>query len=148
VGSRPVAAVLAVLVALFVLVGIAQLRRPASSCGCFGRLSARPSALHPVVNALLAALAVLAAVTDAPGLGAVLVDGVLGPTEAVALVVATAVAAWLVIVTLTVLPATVDAAGRAGRPHEPAGVRPFSIEHPSAPAATTSSPPAPEGMGP
>ena len=88
-----------------------RLRRmaPGRSCGCFGSRSAPPSALHVAVDLGGCAAGVAAAAAGAPGA----LEGwwrlpYAGVPEAIAI----AVAAWLVVVVMTTLPATLAAARR------------------------------------
>jgi hypothetical protein len=92
-----------------------------ASCGCFGRLSARPSALHVAVNGAMAAGAAAAAMVDVPAL----VPTALADDGGGMLVFAgLALATWLVVAVLTVLPDTLAAARR--QPAAPA-VREFAL---------------------
>jgi hypothetical protein len=109
-GGRVLAAVVAV---LFLGFTVAMLRLRAGgdavSCGCFGRSSAPPTFVHVAVDALAAAVAVTAAALDAPGFLAVRPDL---PAAGVPQLLVTALAVWLVVVTLTVLPEALVAARR------------------------------------
>lgn len=95
------------------------------SCGCFGRLSARPSAVHLVTNAGLALVAVIAVAADPPALATLV--GTADPLlDGVVLVGLVALATALVVAVLTVLPATNEAA----RPATDPAVRLFEIGAP------------------
>jgi hypothetical protein len=100
----------------FVVVLATLLRRgDRSSCGCFGRLSTRPTRLHLAVDTMLAVVAVAAVAADPPGL-LDLMEQAPSMFEAGLLVGVVVLAAVLTVVVLTVLPATAEAA----RPDEPA----------------------------
>jgi hypothetical protein len=90
-----------------------------ASCGCFGRLSGPASGLHFAADVVLAVTAFAAAVVDVPAPAALV--AVLPPLDGLVLVALVALAAWLTIVVLTVLPDALD----AGR-HPP--VHGFRIE--------------------
>jgi hypothetical protein len=112
-----------------VLMGrLLQLGDAAASCGCFGRLSARPSPLHLAVDLAGASVGVLALIT-AP---ASFFD-VRGTLDAGGLLEAGYIllAAWLVVVIMTVLADTMDAT-RRGPATVP--VRTFSV--PTSPERT------------
>jgi uncharacterized membrane protein YphA (DoxX/SURF4 family) len=87
----------------------------AVSCGCFGRASAPPSAVHVVANVGAALVAMAAAITATDGLwtGRDQLEG--GPLPTLALVAA---GAWLLVTVMTVLPDTLAATRRG--PLEPA----------------------------
>jgi hypothetical protein len=124
-GSRPFAAAVAAAFVVFTAVIGVQLRRPGgatASCGCFGRLSARPSALHLAANAVLALVAAGAAVGDVPAPLALVRSA--GPGEGLVTVGVVALATWLTVSVVTVLPATLAVARRG--PAEQA-VRLFDI---------------------
>ncbi len=111
--------VLAGLFALFavVMARLVAMGPAASSCGCFGTLSTRPTAVHVITDALAAGVALAAGLTAAPGiLGAVSeLGGVLGA----AFVPLVALGAWGLVAVVTVLPDALDAAGRGGPPSGP-----------------------------
>ncbi len=115
----PAAYVLAGLFAVFavVMARLVAMGPAASSCGCFGTLSTRPTAVHVVTDALAAAVALAAALTATPGiLGAVReLGGVLGAV----FVPLVALGAWALVAVVTVLPDALDAAGRGGPPSGP-----------------------------
>ena len=120
--GRAVAAGVALLFAAFAAMTARLVRGDgAVSCGCFGRLSARPSPVHVALNGAMAAGAATAAVLDVPAV----VPTALAPDGGGPLVLAgVALAAWLAVAVLTVLPDTLDAARR--RPAPPA-VREFAL---------------------
>ena len=99
------------------------------SCGCFGRYSAPPSAIHLVANLVSAGVGLAAAVTAPPALLDVLADQPLAGVPLLALV---GVATGLVIAITTVLPDALDAARGGGTA---AGVRRFTVDPPT-PEAT------------
>ena len=108
-----------------VVVRLLRLGDAAPSCGCFGRLSSAPSRLHVMVNLAAASVAVVAAVHNGPGLAALTTDGAGIPMiELVVAAALVALASWLVIAVVTVLPPTLEATRRGPRP--PA-VRTFDI---------------------
>ena len=85
--------------------------RPSASCGCFGEEGVPLTALHVVIDALLAAAAVTAAVVGAPGVAD------LGPGGAPWLVVPLAAVGTLVVRMLLVdLPVLADAIRTAAAP--------------------------------
>src|SRR6478735_9809131 len=110
VGGRVLAAAVAVLFAVFTA-AVLRLRAggDAVSCGCFGRSSAPPTMVHVVVDAVAAAAAVAAAVIDAPGFWSMRPDL---PTAGVPQLLLTALAVWLGVAVLTVLPEALVAARR------------------------------------
>jgi hypothetical protein len=112
-GGRVLGATTALAFVVFAFVAWRLTRMPdASSCGCFGRLSAEPTRWHVGVNVAVAIGAAAAAVADAPGFldartelpGGGLVFGALA-----------LVGAWLVVATLTVLPEAMVATRRGPR---------------------------------
>ena len=130
-GGPLFAAVTAVLFAGFT-VSILRLRATtdgAVSCGCFGRASAPPSAVHVTVDAVAAAIAALAAVTVAPGFTGMRPDL---PGAGVAYLLVVAVAVGLAVALMTALPEALTAARRV--PASEAGrarpVRVFTMEAP------------------
>ena len=128
-GGWLLAAIVAVLFAAFT-VAILRLRAAgpeAASCGCFGRSSAPPTLIHAVVDAAAAAVAVAAAVTDAPGFLSMRPDL---PLAGVPQLVCTYVAVALAVAVLTVLPETVVAARRTPASESAARLRTFSVEAP------------------
>ena len=68
VGGRAVAAAVAVLYGVFAVAVVLARRAGAPSCGCFGAVSAPPSAVHAVVNVASALVAAAAAALGAPSL--------------------------------------------------------------------------------
>jgi len=131
VGGRVLAAAVAVLFAVFT-VAVLRLRAggDAVSCGCFGRSSAPPTMVHVVVDAVAAAAAVAAAVIDAPGFWSMRPDL---PAGGVPQVLLTALAVWLGVAVLTVLPEALVAARRvpATEAERTArALRTFSLESP------------------
>jgi len=132
VGGWLAATAVAVLFAVFT---VAMLRLRASgdavSCGCFGRASAPPTLVHVVGDALAAAVAVAAAAVDAPGFLEVRPDL---PAAGVPQLLLTALAVWLGVAALTVLPEALVAARRV--PLDEAqrrsrALRTFSLESPA-----------------
>ena len=108
-----------------VVVGLLRLGAAAPSCGCFGRLSSSPSRLHVGVNIGAAVVALVAGAGDEPGLVG-LANGGTGSSmiELVVAAALVALASWLVIAVVTVLPPALEATRRGPRP--PA-VRTFEI---------------------
>jgi hypothetical protein len=100
---------------------LVRLGDAAASCGCFGRLSSRPSFVHVGVDAAAAVVAAIGALTGTPGFLELRSDL---PAAGVPQLLLVALGAWLVVVTLTVLPDTLAAARRG--PRQPS-VRPFEI---------------------
>jgi hypothetical protein len=80
--------------------------RGTAGCGCFGANSAPVGRLHVAVNVVIAAIAVAAAATDLDGIAAA-TDAPWAGTPFLGL---TALLTWMVYVTLTALPAALDAA--------------------------------------
>lgn len=78
----------------------------APSCGCFGRLSAKPTWVHVAADAGAALVAGTAAATGVPGLGEVLGDTPLGGAVLVGFV---ALGTWAMVAVLTLLPDTLAA---------------------------------------
>jgi uncharacterized membrane protein YphA (DoxX/SURF4 family) len=125
VGGWVAAAAVTAAYLVFVAVLSVQLSDGADgSCGCFGRLSSRPSPVHLVTNAALALVAVTAVVTDPPGLLATVgqADPVVDGIVLAALVV---LAAALVVAVLTVLPAAGEATRADGT--DAGAVRTFAL---------------------
>ena len=94
---------------------------PLSSCGCFGRADTPATVLHAVVDATLAACALVVAVALAGGGGPAAIRSVPGalvdqPGHGVPLVLAAAVGAWLAGHVLSTLPRTRAASGHHGGP--------------------------------
>lgn len=98
-----------------------QLGDAATSCGCFGRLSSRPTAIHVAVDVVAAAVAGFAAAVDAPGFLDARPDL---PAAGIPYLLLVALGTWLVTATLTVLPDTLVAARRG--PAAPT-TRPFEV---------------------
>jgi uncharacterized membrane protein YphA (DoxX/SURF4 family) len=85
--------------AVFVVGALAR-DTPLSSCGCFGRADTPPTPVHVVANAVIAAVALLAAAADAPSPYSEW-GRALGPSAAsLALSVATAAVGYLVLAVL------------------------------------------------
>ena len=131
VGGWALAAAVAVLFAVFT-VAVLRLRAggEAVSCGCFGRSSAPPTMVHVVVDAVAALVAVAAAITDAPGFLSMRPDL---PAAGVPQLGLTALAVWLGVALLTVLPEALVAARRvpATEAQRTArALRTFSLESP------------------
>jgi hypothetical protein len=122
-GSRLAAGAVGAAFLVFTLMVGALLRGGVSaSCGCFGRLSARPSAVHLATNAAMALVAIGAVAVDVPApLPAVLSST--APAETVLLLALVGLATALVVGALTVLPATLELVGRPGG----SGVRRFGL---------------------
>ena len=113
-------------------VSILRLRATADgavSCGCFGRASAPPSAVHVTVDAVAAAIAALAAVTVAPGFIGMRPDL---PGAGVAYLLVVAVAVGLAVALMTALPEALTAARRvpASEADRARPVRVFTMEAP------------------
>jgi hypothetical protein len=130
-GGRVPAAAVAVLFAVFT-VAVLRLRAggEAVSCGCFGRSSAPPTMVHVVVDVVAALVAVAAAVTDAPGFVSMRPDL---PAAGIPQLGLTALAVWLGVALLTVLPEALVAARRvpATEAQRTArALRTFSLESP------------------
>jgi hypothetical protein len=130
-GGRILAAGVAVLFAAFT-VAVLRVRAggEAVSCGCFGRSSAPPTLVHVAVDALAAAVALVAVVVDPPGL----ID-LVGATPAggIPLVGLTVLAVWLTVALLTVLPEALVAARRvpaAEADRAARALRTFTVESP------------------
>jgi hypothetical protein len=130
-GGRILAAGVAVLFAAFT-VAVLRVRAGggAVSCGCFGRSSAPPTLVHVAVDALAAAIALVAVVVDPPGQ----IDHV-GETPAggIPLVGLTVLAVWLTVALLTVLPEALVAARRvpaAEADRAARALRTFTVESP------------------
>jgi hypothetical protein len=125
VGGRVLALLTAAAFAVFTLLAARLVRLPTTaSCGCFGRYSGDTTWLHVGVDAAVAAVALTAAVFDAPGFITARADL---PGAGVAFIALAAIGAWLVIATMTVLPDALVAARRGPRP---ATVRSFEITRP------------------
>jgi hypothetical protein len=126
-GGRVAPTALAVLYLVFAAVAWRLVRvGQASSCGCFGRLSAPATPVHVTADLAAAAVAAGAAVTAAPGLTGLDAGGPLPQVTVLALV---AVGTWLAVAILTVLPATLVAARRVPAR---AAVQEFRIGPPAA----------------
>jgi hypothetical protein len=95
IGGRVPAAALAALYAAFAVVVVAARRRGAESCGCFGSVAAPPSAVHVVVNATSAAVALAAAAVGVEALPDVMADQ---PWAGVPYLLTVATGAWLIVV--------------------------------------------------
>jgi hypothetical protein len=131
VGSRALAAAVTAAFALFaVVVGLVLGRRPSggerggpadvASCGCFGRLSARPSPVHLAGDAVAAVVAAGAAIAGAPAAFEVLRRS--APADALVFAALVALGTGLAVAVLTVLPETAGAARPA-----PAAPRAFAV---------------------
>lgn len=117
VGGRLASAATALLFVLFaVLSELARRRAPGVSCGCFGRYSTAPTALHVGVDLTAALVAITATVLDPPPLGDVVADQ---PLAGVPFLLLVLIGAALVMVITTALADTLEAAER-----RPAGARP------------------------
>ncbi len=123
VGGPVATGTVAVLFTAFTLITLRLVRLgdAAASCGCFGRLSSRPSLVHVGVDAVAAGVAAVGAVTGTPGFVELQPDL---PGAGLAQLLLVAVGTWLVVVTLTVLPDTLAAARRG--PRQPS-VRTFEV---------------------
>jgi uncharacterized membrane protein YphA (DoxX/SURF4 family) len=131
VGGRVAALAVAVLFVAFT-VAVLRLRigGEAVSCGCFGRSSAPPTLVHVVVDATAAAVAVAAAVVDTPGFVSMRPDL---PAAGVPQLLVTALAVWLAVAVLTVLPEALVAARRTPASEDRRTARAlstFSLESP------------------
>jgi Methylamine utilisation protein MauE len=131
VGGRGLAIAVAVLFTIFTI-AVLRLRAggEAVSCGCFGRSSAPPTMVHVVVDVVAALVAVAAAVTDAPGFVSTRPDL---PAAGIPQLGLTALAVWLGVALLTVLPEALVAARRvpATEAQRTArALRTFSLESP------------------
>ncbi len=131
VGGRALAAAVALLFAVFT-VAVLRLRASgdAVSCGCFGRSSAPPTMVHVVVDAVAAVVAASAAALDAPGYLSVRPEL---PAAGVPQLVLTAIAVWLAVSVLTVLPEALVAARRvpvAEAERRARALRTFTVESP------------------
>jgi uncharacterized membrane protein YphA (DoxX/SURF4 family) len=131
VGGWAPAVAVAVLFTVFT-VAVVRLRSggEAVSCGCFGRSSAPPTMLHVVVDVVAVAVAVAAAVVDAPGFVSVRADL---PAAGVPQLLLTALAVWLGVAVLTVLPEALVAARRvpsSDAKRTARALRTFSLESP------------------
>jgi uncharacterized membrane protein YphA (DoxX/SURF4 family) len=131
VGGAWLAAAVAILFAVFT-VAVLRLRRggEAVSCGCFGRSSSPPTAIHVVVDLVAALVAASAAAVDAPGFLSMRPDL---PAAGVPQLGLTALAVWLAVALLTVLPEALVAARRvpaAEAERNARALRTFSLESP------------------
>lgn len=131
VGGRAFGAAVAVLFAVFT-VAVVRLRAggEAVSCGCFGRSSAPPTLVHVVVDALAFVVAATATVVDAPGFLSMQPDL---PGAGVPQLLLTALAVWLGVAVLTVLPEALVAARRiptSDAERNARALRTFSLESP------------------
>ena len=131
VGGRLLAAAVAL---LFIGFTIAVLRLRAGgeavSCGCFGRSSAPPTLVHVAVDLVAAVVAVAAAIFDAPGFLSMRADL---PAAGVPQLLLTALAVWLGVAVLTVLPEALVAARRvpaAEAQRNARALRTFTLESP------------------
>ena len=130
-GGRLLAGAVAVLFAAFT-VAVLRLRAggEAVSCGCFGRSSAPPTLVHVAVDAVASAIAVAAVVVDAPGLLDLRESS---PAAGVPLIGLTALAVWLTVAVLTVLPEALVAARRvpaSEADRASRSLRTFTVESP------------------
>jgi len=130
-GGGLLAGAVAVLFAAFT-VAVLRLRAggEAVSCGCFGRSSAPPTLVHVAVDAVASAIAVAAVVVDAPGLLDLRESS---PAAGVALIGLTALAVWLTVAVLTVLPEALVAARRvpaSEADRASRSLRTFTVESP------------------
>lgn len=117
---RPVTAmaVAASYLAFAVVVGLARRRGgPLATCGCFGRPDTRPTAVHLVLDLVLAGAAAVVAVC-APDHGSVLTQLSAQPWDGLPLLLASATGLWLTFLALSALGPLEGARQTAG------GVRP------------------------
>jgi uncharacterized membrane protein YphA (DoxX/SURF4 family) len=131
VGGAALGAAVAVLFVIFT-VAVLRLRSggEAVSCGCFGRSSAPPTMIHVVVDVVAALVAAAAAITDAPGFVSMRSDL---PAAGVPQLLLTALAVWLGVAVLTVLPEALVAARRlpaTEAQRNARALRTFSLESP------------------
>ena len=94
-GGALAAGAVAAAYTVFAVAVLAARRSGAASCGCFGAASAPPSVVHVVVNAVSAAVALLAVLVVPAPLTDVLADQPLAGVPYLAMV---AIGAWLVVV--------------------------------------------------
>ena len=130
-GGRALAGTVAVAFGAFT-VAVVRLRAggEAVSCGCFGRSSAPPTLVHVGVDAAAMVIAVVAVVIDPPGLVDLRTSS---PAAGVPLIGLTALAIWLVVAVLTVLPEALVAARRvpaAEAARTARALRTFTVELP------------------
>jgi hypothetical protein len=130
-GGRVLAGLVALFFAAFT-VAVLRLRAggEAVSCGCFGRSSAPPTLVHVAVDGVAALVALVAVVVDPPGL--IDLRGS-SPAAGVPLLALTALAIWLTVAVLTVLPEALVAARRVPASEAERArrsVRTFTVESP------------------
>ncbi len=126
-GGRVASAAVAGLYLVFAAVAWRLVRGgQASSCGCFGRLSAPATRVHVTADLTAGAVAAGAAVAAAPGLAGLDAGG---PLQQVTLLALVAVGTWLGVAIHTVLPATLVSARRVPAR---AAVQEFRIGPPAA----------------
>lgn len=130
-GGRIFAGAVAILFAAFT-VAVVRLRAggEAVSCGCFGRSSAPPTLVHVAVDVAAAVIALVAVVVNPPGLIDLRESS---PAAGLPLIGLTALAVWLTVAVLTVLPEALVAARRiraseASRTSR--ALRTFAVESP------------------
>jgi hypothetical protein len=119
---------------LFAAFTVAVLRLRAGggavSCGCFGRSSAPPTLVHVAVDTVAVVVASVAVVVDAPGLVDLRESS---PAAGVPLMGLTALAVWLTVAVLTVLPEALVAARRipaSDAERASRSLRTFTVESP------------------
>jgi uncharacterized membrane protein YphA (DoxX/SURF4 family) len=108
-GWGPAVLVTALYLSFVAMIAVQLQRDDVPSCGCFGRLSARPSPIHLVANAALALVGAVAVLADPPGLMA-LAEQAETTAEVILGVALIGLATRLLVAVLTVLPATSEAA--------------------------------------
>lgn len=130
-GGRLASAALAALYGGFAVISLVLVRRGERnvSCGCFGRSSATISPVHVAVDAVAALIGLAAAITSVPGFFDLQPDL---PAFGLVQLAFVALAAWLTIAVLTVLPETLDAARRTPA-SDPSAVRTFGLVSETAP---------------
>jgi uncharacterized membrane protein len=97
---------------IFAVLAARLTQLPAVSCGCFGKHSGRTTRLHVVIDAVIAVVALVAALFDAPGFLGARPDL---PGAGIAFVGFALLGAWFVVAALTVLPEALAAAERGPR---------------------------------
>ena len=112
-GTRAFAVLVAASYAAFLaFVVLAMIRRaPISTCGCFGKADTPPSAIHVVLNALAAGVAVAVALDPRVALPVVLADQ---PLLGIPFLLLLVTGVYLNFVALTALPRALDAHAARG----------------------------------